>query len=435
MQVFPVVRRRLRFLLFAALGLSALLLCGGYWITGRLAVAERLIARGDLPAARRHLQQYLMLMRQSSRAHLLFAKALINDDSIASPETVREALRHLESISDDSPTAVEARVQQGRLHFLLLTQPGQGERHLRRALELDPACSDAHFLLWQLYDMTGRWHLSAQHFWPVYESTPAQQKGVRLREWYLSEFNPGSATAGVVRLMGLLQDGEAPTVQTERRRLEQFLKSEPDWAAGYAALARWYQRQGNPQRALESAEKAAAIAGITADPFVIATLVSISIELGRFPEAEKFFDLWPDDHAGDHRDDYEFWKYRALMATEVWRDDQVALASYERALACASGRSDWSTRHSMAQCLRRLGERDRAEETDKQSKLIESLMETPVHEKLRRELVRLEDPATARAAVEFYEKLDRSEEANAWRRYAETLETFPETKFMGNNAG
>ena len=77
--------------------------------------------------------------------------------------------------------------------------------------------------------------------------------------------------------------------------------------------------------------------------------------------------------------------------------------------------------HRRAQCLARLGDREEAEKGRQESKRIERLMETEIHNKLRLALVDLKDPGTLKMMVEFYRSLNRARESTCWQTELERL--------------
>ncbi|MBC8117257.1 MAG: hypothetical protein H7062_22910, partial [Candidatus Saccharimonas sp.] len=150
--------------------LTVLLLFGGMrWVGGHLPQAERLVAERQWDAARKSLAFYLRFYPTDEEARLLMARAFISDNSLVGEDKVHAALAQLGRISPNTPRSAEARLQEGRLHFLLLWQPGRAERCFDAALQLEPTRRDAHLLLWKLFDATNRWEWGEDHFWHVYE--------------------------------------------------------------------------------------------------------------------------------------------------------------------------------------------------------------------------------------------------------------------------
>ena len=396
----------------AGLLLSALLLCGGmHWVGRHLSHAERMVADRQWGAARQSLAFYLRFYPTDDDARLLMARAFISDNSLAGEGKVHDALAQLGRISKTSARSAEARLQEGRLQFLLLWQPGRAERSFLECLKLDPARLEARILLWKLFESTNRWDRGEDHFWFIYERDPASDRPVLLRDWYLSEFSPGSATADLDRRMGLLEESEQPSLESEHRRLEAFVAADPGWPAGYAILAGWFHRQGGIPQTVEQLDRAELLPEGASDPIVIAERIATSIELGKFDDARQAFDRWPEPHDG-----YLYWKSQGLIADQVLRHDRQAVAAFEQAVATTPGKSDWLIQHRLAQCLTRLGDRERASVVRQHSKEVESLMEPSVHQQLRRTLSVPNDPKTGEEMADFYRRLGRSRESAAWLR-------------------
>jgi len=396
----------------AGLLLAALVLFGSaHWIGRYLAHAERLAADRQWEAARQSLAFYLRFHPADADARLLMARAFISDNSLLGEGKVLDALAQLRRIPSTSVRAAEARLQEGRLHFLLLWQPGRAEQCFLDCLKLDPARLDARILLWKLYESTNRWEMGEEHFWYIFERATANDRPVLLRDWYLSEFSPGAATAELDRRMGLLEEAEPPSLESERRRLEAFVAAEMEWPTGHAILARWFHRQGGISQAVEQLDRAELLPEGASDPLVIAERISTSIELGKFDDARNAFDRWPEPHAG-----YLFWKSQGLVADQVLRDDRRAIVAFEQAVATTPGKSDWLIQHRLAQCLTRLGDRERASVVRQHSKEIESLMESSVHQQLRKALSVPNAPKSIEEMADFYQRLGRSRESTAWRQ-------------------
>ena len=384
---------------------------GAHWVGRHLPHAERLAADRQWDAARKSLAFYLRFYPADADARLLMARAFISDNSLKGDDKVHAALAQLGRISQNSTRSAEARLHEGRLHFLLLWQPGRAGRCFLECVKIDPARLEAHRLLWKLFDSTNRWELAEEHFWQAYERASAAERPVLLREWYLSEFSPGTATAEMDRRMGILGETEQPGVESERRRLEAFVAAEPDWPVGHAILARWFHRHGGVPQAIEQLDRAERLPGGVNDPFVIAERVSVSIEFGKFEESRRAFDRWPEPREG-----YLFWKSQGLVADQILRNDRQAVTAFEQAIATTPGKSDWLIQHRLAQCLTRLGDREQASVVRQHSKEVESLMESAVHQQLRRFLAAPNASETVEAMTDLYRRLGRSRESTAWQQ-------------------
>ncbi len=405
--------------------LIALGMCS--WLDRHLARAEQFISDRDWPMARETLQSYLRYRPRDATARLMLAEAFIRDNRLAGEDKVSSALQHLAEIPDSSPRAAEARLQEGRLLLLLRLQPGRAERAFRRSLQLDPDRQETHALLWKLYDLTNRWDSAEEHVWQTYQLLPNHERANRLRDWYLSEFSPGTANVELERRLELLGDDELPTEASDRRRLEAFLTAEPDWVEGYALLARWFHRQGGLHQAGTQLDRAEQLPGGSETPLVIATRVAVCLELAEFDRAQQAFQRWPLPHDG-----YEYWKTAGLIADQITRDAPAACHAFEQAIRTTAGKSDWLTQHRLAQCLLRMGHSERAAMIRRQSKRVELLMEAPVHSGLRRDLLTPLAPPTIQRMVDLYQRLGRHREAAAWRELTigdrqATLSTSPDS--------
>src|SRR5207245_125436 len=117
--------------------------------------------------------------------------------------------------------------------------------------ELDPNHYDAHYMLWKVLDLTSRPHLAEAVFWRVFELGPPPSRPELLREWFLSEFSPGSGAAPLDRIMGILEESETPSVPGQYKRLQAFRAAEPEAPIAGAALARLFLQEGRREQALE----------------------------------------------------------------------------------------------------------------------------------------------------------------------------------------
>src|SRR5436190_7838135 len=274
--------------------IAALLAAGGaLYIRRDYIAAERLLAHGDLAAAQKHLRRYLRIYRSDDRARLLLAHAIVSDDDRRANDVAREALAVLDQIADASPQSAEARLRAGRLTFLLLLRPGEAERLFRRAIELRPDDYDAHLMLWNLLNVTGRFHLTQPVFWRVYELSPLDKKPLLLRDWYLSEFGRGTAFAELDRKLGVLSEKENPSLVSEFERLRQMRAAEPDWPVGHAALARILMREGNKDLARDVMKQASEQHVAEKDPFFLATEIELAMDNGEFDRVGELLERWP----------------------------------------------------------------------------------------------------------------------------------------------
>ena len=392
--------------------LTLLAWCGLRWWVGRLLIrAEERTAAREWSAARDSLRSYLQYSPRDSKALLMLAEAYIRDNRLNGSDKVNAALEQLARIPDSDHRAAEARLQEGRLYLLLLIQPGRAERAFLKAAHLDPTRTETQFLLWKLYDLTNRWDLAEPYVWQLHEQLPPREKAIRLRDWYLSEFSPGTANLELERRLGLLAESEFPDEKSEHRRLEAFVVMEPDWPTGHAILARWIYRQGNLEQAGHELGLAEQLPGGAQEPLVIATRVAICLELGEFDRALQAFHGWPAPHEG-----YEYWKTAGLIADQVTRDFPQARDYYFQAIQTTAGKSDWLTQHRLVQCLTRLGETDQAAKLRLHSKEVELLMENTAQIQIRRALSNVLSPDTIGRMVNLYQHLGREREVLAWKQ-------------------
>lgn len=396
-------------LLLAAVGWRLL------WLRGIPDQAARLIAGRKLAEARNLLNTYLTWHRTDSRARLLLAEALGLDDT--SPKAVHDSLKQLGQIPDSAPEGAVARFRQGQLQFLIQHRPAAGEKLLRHSLRLNPDFLPAHTLLWKLLEATGRQSVSAPVFWKVYDLSNPADRPLRLREWYLSEFSPGSANAELDRNWGVLAEGELPNSAAELRRYELFIRDEPESALGHAAAAMWCvgNRELEPaERFLSAADK---LPTAWSEPLFVAGVIALRLEQGRFDEAAAALDRWPQPRA-----DYDYFKFQGTILDEVRRDIPAAVRAYQAALAADTGDAEWTTQNRLAHCLQKLGKPDHAATVQKQAKIVEQFMESPVHRRIRTGLVNLRDPQGLQPILELYEGLGRQREVRAWKKVIAALQ-------------
>lgn len=383
------------------------------WLNGQVSTARELAEDQRWNDASQILRHYLKFQPRDAEARILLSRCILSDNLSSIQKVANDALECLAAIPKSSPESATARVVEGRIYLLLLLRPHAAEKCFRAAIELDPHRVEAHALLWKLYDLTRRWHLSEEHFWQVYDHSQPRDRDKLLRDWYLSEFHPASAISDLDRQLGILHDDEQPNVEVERRRYEMFIAAEPDSPIGYTCLARWFHQQGLSARGLEAIEQAEQLAGGREDPFTIATHVAMSFERGDFDEAREHFRRWPRDDTG-----YEYWKTKGLICDQILRQNAESRDAYERALSSAAGQSDWLTRHRLAQVLMRMDLKDEAALVRHRSKELEHQMEPTVHQPLRDALAHPESRDTRRLIANFYEGIGRPRESRAWSELA-----------------
>ena len=417
-----MTRRAKRFLaaalgaVFVGVGVAG----AGWWAQAGLTEAQRLAQYGLWAEARQALTRYFWLHPRDSKAHLLYAEALVKDDQLPVEWSAPEAIKHLAAVPDEDPRGPEARTQQGRVEFFLLYHPTRAESLFQRAIELDPDRPEPYYLLWKLKDQTGRSYLAEPEFWKVYEASARPVRGLRLREWYMSQFYPETANWVLDRLMGITAPKKpADADQTEAYRFIRFRDAEPDSPLGYAALARWFHIQRDTPFALEFLDRSAEkIPNAQEDPFYLATLTSILIDLGKFDRAEECFRKWPEPRAG-----YEYWLTEGRLLHRARGQYAEAVRAYDRALSVWPGQVDWRTRNRKANCLARLKDVAGAAREHEKAKMLENLMDEVNHRELRRALAHLDDPKELSKLVDFYKKIDRPREAAAWSDHIAWLQS------------
>ncbi len=374
------------------------------------AQAEAFAKRELWSQARLHWQRYLWLHPADDEARLGLAEALVNDRLLSPEEATRQALDVLSRIADDAPQAARARTQQARLELLILRRPAAAERLLRRAMALDEQFVDAHYMLWKLFELTGRSEYAEPIFWDVYERSDPSQRSERLRQWYMCQFYPVTANPELEYRMGLLGADEVPSTQSELRRFAMFRQQEPDEPLAYAAIAGWLLAEGNPVEAVKLLEETSGrLVQAHQEPLFAAALVAGLFDLGEFERAVKRFEQWPPPREG-----YAWWKWKAMLLDEVDGDFQGAVAAYQQALRHWPGPADWRTHNRLAQCLTRIGRQEEAGQQRESAKRVEQLMEESVHERLRVALARLDSPRNLNAVAAFYRQLGCPREAEGW---------------------
>ncbi len=390
---------------------------GGYIGATRIGASRALdrarvaIQVQDWRTARIELKTYLDVFPSDGFARLNLAEAFFKDSALDSDRAVTSAIKQLELVQRESSFWPAARVQEARMCLFARWQPHQSESLLRESLATDPENVDAHYMLWKLYDLTGRSHLAEPHFRKVLEATPVAQRPFRLREWYLSQFYPATANPEIDQLLGFLEPGGTHNGVTELRRLEAFRDREPQAALNHAAVARWYSLEGDPKTALQLLQKAldAADAPLQ-EPFFVATLAQVLFDLGEFDNALKYYRAWPGERSG-----YEYSRLGAILADEAERDYERAIHGYRQVISVWPGQADWRIQFRLARCLAKHGDERAAELTRLKAKEVELLMEEKVHSPLHRMLATPAQPEICERMTQFYEQLGLVFEAQHWR--------------------
>lgn len=395
----------------------------GYGYAARLS-ARRALQRAqvaiqlhDWMTARIELGNYLQVFSTDESARLNLAEAYFKDATLNSEQAVSLAIQQLEHIPRESSHWPAARVQEARMTLFARLQPYRAESLLRELLATHPENVDANYVLWKLYDLTGRSHLAEPHFRKVLEATPNEQRPLRLREWYLSQFYPATANPELDQLMGFQQPDEVRNAVTELRRLQVFRDHEPKAAVNHAIAARWYSLEGDPKSALRILQEALDVADEPLqDPFFVATLIQVLFDLGEFDNASKYFRAWPGERSG-----YEYARLAAILADEVEQDYARAIENYRQVISVWPGIADWRIQYRLARCLAKSGDERTAQEMTRKAKDVESLMEEDVHSPLRRMLAKPDQLEICQRMTQFYEQLGLEFEAKHWRDQVQRL--------------
>lgn len=388
-----------------------------FWLHRGFGSAKAALQSRKYATARHAVERYLWLHPQDHEARMLAAQAYFLDDDLPAETSATQAIEHLQKIPDDASMAAEARMLAGRLIFLILLQPTRAEQLFLRSLELNPDQFDSNYLLWKLYDMTERYFSSEPFFRASYERVPDDQKAFRLREWYLSQFNPLSACGELDALMGFRQPSEPASELVNFRRLSEFAIREPNSPVVAAAIAQARLRNRERDQALQTLEQVPDMESIR-EPFYIATLTEVLLELGQLDRAKAVFARWPQPAAG-----YRYWRISGLVAQLADADFGRAAEQYDRALEIWPGPSDWLTMHRRFRCLALLGDKTSAEAARKRSRDVEDLMEIDVHQKQKEALTDLGNPDQLQELVQFYEDLNRPWEQQEWKAAIDRLKS------------
>jgi len=406
-------RTWLRRLGITAGALGALAFCA-VWIRAEqgLREGERLLKRGAFPQARAQLGRFLWFHPRHEQALFLMAQALATDESLDDSGATTQALDLLARIPDSSPRAAEARSREGRLLYFVMHKPVAAERAFRKAVELDPDYIEAWYLLMKLLDGTARSSFAEPVFWRLYELTPPVDRPILLREWYMSQFFPATSNPIADIQMGFSNPTVPYQLNPEYVRLREFRDAEPDQPATHAALARWFQYDGDHHTALEVLQRGLDLPGAFDDAFFVATLVHSLFETGEHDKAREAFDKWPAPREG-----YEYWKWKAILTDEVDRNFTEALPAYDQCLATWPGPADWRTMFRKANCLSRARLAQQAEEVRQLAKQRELQLETELHRELREALGdhHLQNPDMLRKVQGFYAALGRDREVACWQ--------------------
>ncbi|MCA8996681.1 MAG: hypothetical protein KDA80_06845 [Planctomycetaceae bacterium] len=386
------------------------------WLRGSLETARIARQRGNWSTTRAAAERYLILDPGNLEARMLAADGYFQDDSLDSVEAARAAISHYQKIPDQSEQGGLARSMEGRAAFLVLQEPSRAERLFLKAIEQDPDLFDAHYLLWQLDNMTERFYACEQHFREVYRLCPVDERPHRLREWYFSQFSPLSACGELDLLMGFRQQRELPSEEIAFRRLSAFAEYEPNEPNTLAALAQWHLRNQSREAALQVLEKIRDSPAAQASPFYMATLLETLIELGQFERADEVYAAWP-----KNGQEYYAKKVQGIYFQEVQGELEKAFEKYTEASEIWPGPTDWLMLNRRSRCLALLGRKEESAQAGELASQMEAMTDLSVHTKIRNALMNWENPNNLETIVDFYESLSRPWEANSWREVAKNL--------------
>ncbi|MFN8856535.1 MAG: hypothetical protein ACK50P_13280 [Planctomycetaceae bacterium] len=383
-----------------------------------LAEAERLLKRNVFSKAREEVDRYLWLHPRDPAALLLSAEILTRDESLETGPAIARAQSLLERIPDTLPWGPIARGKQARLSFFVEHRPIEGQRFFEKALELDPRFIEGRYLLWKILDLTGRSDSAEPIFWTIYDQTPQADRPYLMREWYMSQFFPASANPLLDVQMGYNDPSKPLQMNPEYVRLKEHCDAEPQEPINHAALARWFQHDGDHTTALTLLERGLKLPGAETDPYFLSILLATLFEQGDLERAKKYLEGWPEPYEG-----YDYWRWKGMLADEADRDYPEAVAAYDKALAIWPGPVDWRTMYRRANCLARLRQSDAASEARKSAKKIEEIMDTEVHVALRDALEdrNLTDRDNLTKVMDFYRELGRNREVEAWQQVLDSL--------------
>lgn len=386
------------------------------WLESGFDSAQRSLRKRRFADARSAAERFLLIHPGHHEARMTAARAWVLDENLPALEGARNAITHLSQIPDDAANAAEARMLEGRLTFLILLRPTAAEALFRRALEIDPDQFDSHYMLWKLFDMTERYFDSEPHFREAYRLVPPQQKAVRLREWYLSQFSPLSSCAELDGMMGFRGLREPTSELVAFRRLTAFSNEEPESPMVAAAIAQSQLRNRERDAALQTLESIPDCDSVT-NSYFVAALTEVLLELGQLERAQKVYQNWPQPADG-----YRYWRITGMVHQLAKGDYALAADFYEKALEDWPGPSDWLTMHRRFRCLALLGKKEAADAARKQSEAVEQLMELEDHQQQKEALGHLNDPDKLRQIITFYNSLGRPWEAQQWRDVVRALE-------------
>ncbi len=411
--VRPTISRSGRWRLVAALMLVTIAATFFWWqysLEQDLKKAKQAAARGSWELVLSHLDRYLRYHPDDAEAQLLIAEAHIRSNDGDFSESVQRAVFHLQQVKVDSKLVARARLQEGRLSLLLLKEPGTAERLLKESLRLEANSLEANLLMWQLLDVTGRHVFSDSYFWHAFELSPRSQRGLLLRDWFLSELYPEQLHAALFRQMGVSAVGKIPASVS---LLVHFREVEPDANFLHAALAKYYHELGNLAATMDLLKECPDVTAAMDDAFFVSVLFEALIDLGEFQKAEDCFKEFPQPHEG-----YLYWRSESMYQDYVQHDSAAAIESLRKALATPPGKFDWGLMTRLSVCLQKTGAFEEADQMQKRVDTLTREVLTVKNTSLLRNLLKdPQQPGVAAKFADFYRKFGLEREVSAWNDY------------------
>ncbi|HRF00637.1 MAG TPA: tetratricopeptide repeat protein [Pirellulaceae bacterium] len=395
-------------------------------VDSRVSDAGRLVDEERWREARLVLRNALWWRPDHPRGNLLMAESLIVDPLLSPPgdfesdmQAVGLALDFLSRVPEQSPEYAESRFRTAFILFYSRRAPGQALRTLDELIERFPDNVEALTLRFQILAMVGRAPEARNDVLHAAELVSDESRARLLRDWYLYEFyHYGRSKEQDVRL-GVLAPGEETGDSVLPKRYRMFRSLEPESSLGYVALARWFQQHSDPETAQQMLDEALAQSqDAESDPLLYAVAVAALDDLGRIAEAAPLLEKWPGD-----KDDFEYWRAKAIHSHRVDGDLAAAEEAYRKALERWPGQINWGVRNMLAACLREAGKTDEAVAQAERAALVERLMHDDVQDRVFVAVGRLDDPEALKVVVKYYRDLELPREADAWQSVVDWLES------------
>lgn len=367
--------------------------------------------------ARREFDWYLKLHPNDADALFAMAEAIVKDKaSRTAEEAARQSIAFLDQIPTDSELGAKARLQSGRLRFLILRQPTAAEADLKEAVRSDPDLFDAQYMLWKILDLTRRYYLVEPYFRRCFALATPSQKPFLLREWYFSQCSTFIAASQFDQAMGFVKEGEPSDALTEYKRLISFANEEPDPALNHAELASWSEEYHFPEEQWKHFEATWERVDSSTPPEVFGILFDLLMEAGRLDEARQVFESWPEPHEG-----FDYQKRATIYHVELEPDLDLAITANREAIKEWPGPVDWQLHHRLAGLLVQAKKTEEADKVRTEAKRLELLMEIKLHTELREGIMGPPSVESARRMAEFYRDINRPIEADGWDEIGDQL--------------